>query len=418
MRILIISNFYPPSRSWGYTQLCQETVENLEKRGHTVAVMTSDYLAKRVTQAEPNIYRQLHIESDPNHYQPLSFFTTRRRYIKQDQDAIRKIIHSYQPDVVFIWGMWNMPKDLPAYVESLEGIKVVFYLSDHWPVYPSTHDVYWNLPGRRLITRPVKALLNKFSWFLLSLERENSKLKFEHPICVSQSLKESLVEKGIPIQHAEVIYNGIDTNVFRGNGFPENGGTQNGDYLKLIVAGRLSPDKGIHTAIEGMANLVYERNIKDVQLTIVGEGESGYEDQLKSLISRLDLDRYISMRGRAERQHMPELLRQHDILVFPSISAEALPRMPQEAMACGLAVIGTNTGGTKELIINEISGLTFQPDDPLNLASQIARLHANPDYRLKLAEAGRSLVYEKFDLDRMIAEIEGYLALVVTSSVE
>jgi glycosyltransferase involved in cell wall biosynthesis len=413
MRILIITNFYPPSRSWGYTQLCQEVAENLSELGHALAILTSNHQANRIKDHEPSIYRLLHIESDPFHYKPLSFFTTRRRYINKDLATTQYIVQSYQPDLIFIWGMWNMSMNIPAFVETLDGHKVVYYLSDHWPTFDSPHLVYWRMPGQHVITRPIKAILNRFALYLLSMEKAQSPLKFEHPICVSHTLKDRLVEKGVPVHHAKVIYNGIDETAF-------------GDYvgpiklnsnkpLRLIVAGRLSPDKGIHTAIESISHLVHEHMIKDVHLTIVGDGDTGYQNQLLNRISGLDLNKHIKLSGRIDRLQMPTMLKQFDILVFPSISAEALPRMPQEAMACGLTVVGTETGGTKELIFDEINGLTFKPEDSKGLARQIARLHNNPELRWELSKAGRLFVREKFTLKRMIKELEDYLYQVVAS---
>jgi L-malate glycosyltransferase len=107
------------------------------------------------------------------------------------------------------------------------------------------------------------------------------------------------------------------------------------------------------------------------------------------------------------------LLSHCDVLVFPSIAAEALPRMPQEAMACGLVVVGTTTGGTRELLLDGETGLTFPAEDDETLSNQLLRLAREPELRRRLAQAGRQTILEKFTMDRMVDEIESYLQEVV-----
>ena len=75
MRLLFLSNFYPPIRPGGYTQWCHEVAERLKARGHTVNVLTSRYEREKAPTGEQRIYRLLYLEGDLNYYQPLHFFT-------------------------------------------------------------------------------------------------------------------------------------------------------------------------------------------------------------------------------------------------------------------------------------------------------------------------------------------------------
>ena len=106
---------------------------------------------------------------------------------------------------------------------------------------------------------------------------------------------------------------------------------------------------------------------------------------------------------------MPALLQQFDALVFPSIYEEPLARMTQEAMASGLVVVGTTTGGTAEILRDGETGLTFAPEDADALADQVVRLVSDPDLRRRLVQTGRQTVQEKFTLDRMVGDIDAYL---------
>jgi len=109
------------------------------------------------------------------------------------------------------------------------------------------------------------------------------------------------------------------------------------------------------------------------------------------------------------RDDMPGLMQEFDVLVFPSVYEEPLARITQEAMASGLVVVGTTTGGTKEILRHGETGLTFAPGDAEGLAEQVARLMTDPDLRFRLAHAGRQTVLKDFTLDRMVTEIEAYL---------
>jgi glycosyltransferase involved in cell wall biosynthesis len=110
---------------------------------------------------------------------------------------------------------------------------------------------------------------------------------------------------------------------------------------------------------------------------------------------------------------MPELLRQFDVLIFPSVWEEPLARMTQEAMATGLLVIGTLTGGTGELLIEGQTGLTFSPEDAQALAKQIDKVRHDPAACAHLISNARQKVVAEFDIRRMIDEIEAGLSEVV-----
>jgi glycosyltransferase involved in cell wall biosynthesis len=230
-------------------------------------------------------------------------------------------------------------------------------------------------------------------------------LKLERVICVSARVRDLLVEAGLPVQDARIIYGGTDVERFRSL---RRRADQSG-HFKLLYAGQLVQHKGVHTAIEAMALLVKERRMDQLTLTLVGSGHPGYEAFLRRLVERERLHDYVDFHGAVSKDKMPAILAQFDVLIFPSIYEEPLARITQEAMASGLVVIGTTTGGTKEILRHGETGLTFAPEDAAALAEQVARLTTDPDLSCRLAQAGRQTVLENFTLDRMAEEIEAYL---------
>jgi len=134
-------------------------------------------------------------------------------------------------------------------------------------------------------------------------------------------------------------------------------------------------------------------------------------------VSSHHLEDKVSFLGRFPRAEMPALMRKFDALVFPSIWNEPLARVMEEAMASGLVVIGTLTGGTGELLAEGETGLTFQPEHPEMLAQRIEQLYDDPALCRILADNGRDKVIREFGRARMVDEIEAYLENVVKNTV-
>lgn len=414
MRILIISNFYPPFELGGWEQLTEEIVEGLSKRGHEIEVLTSKYKSGQPgTGDNHRVFRTLNLESDDFlHYHPFSFIT---RYSKEKENRkiLAKSIDRFHPDLIFIHGMWNLPRSIAWYAEHLMPGKVIYYLASDWPYSPDSHANFWLLPAEHDWSRIAKRLIGAIPLGLLHWEKRNRKLRFEHVLCVSQFIRQELSQKAkVPLSNSRVVYNGINTDEFSPplNWKPDV--WKNGSPSFLYIGG-LFKHKGVHTAIEGFSQVLDLPELINSTLTIIGSGNSEYEAYLKELTIIQGVSDRIYFMGRVLRRELPDLLRNYDVLLFPTIVDEPLARAMQEAMACGLVVIGTTTGGSKELIVDGITGLTFKPGNAADLARQIGNIVANPELRCALAQAGRKAVVERFSIERMMNEIDVYLRNII-----
>jgi glycogen synthase len=404
MRILFLSNFFPPARPGGYTQWCHEVAERLAGRGHTIGVLTSRYELAKTPANEKNIYRLLHLEGDLTYYQPFQFFTKWKKQHRENLVFLEQTVKDFAPDLIFVWGMWALSKALPARAERLLPGRVVYYLSDYWPSAVDMHTTYWQSPARHWLTQVIKRVLSKVALFMLAKEGQ-PELRLERVICVSARVRDLLVEAGLPVQHARIIHGGTDTERFLGIRKQDS----LSGSLKLLYAGQLVHHKGVHSAIEAMARLVNKHKINQITLTLVGSGHPGYEAFLRDLVERERLHNFVRFHKSVSKDEMPAILQQFDVLIFPSIYEEPLARMTQEAMVSGLVVVGTTTGGTKEILRDGETGFTFAPEDADGLAEQITRLLMSPELRSRLAQSGRQTVLEHFTLDKMVKEIEAYL---------
>lgn len=410
MRLLFLSNFYPPASRGGYEQWCQEVLEALRAHGHEVCVLTSDFGAAKLDTPDPAwVQRTLHLEMElaslKNAFQ---FFTHRKRREQNNLAGLRALVASFRPEAILVWGMWNLPRSLPALAEELLPGRVVYYMGDYWPTLPDQFENYWNAAPRNLLTGLPKLLLRPLALRTLSQEARPM-LKFAHVLFPSAFMKREFVQKGLTPPKASIVAGAIDTRPYLADSKVSN------DQLSLLYIGRLTQEKGVHTAILAVAELVHRIGLADLHLNIVGDGEPDYVAHLRDLITQHSLASYVDLKPAQPKETMPALYRSADIFLFTSIWPEPFGRVIVEAMASGVTVIGTPVGGAAEILVENVNALTFPPDDAASLARQIQALRNDPALRLRLARAGREWAVSRFDLQAMTSGIENYLQAVVNS---
>ena len=97
--------------------------------------------------------------------------------------------------------------------------------------------------------------------------------------------------------------------------------------------------------------------------------------------------------------------------MFPSKGPESLSRVLLEAAALGVPVAAMNTGGTRDIVVNEVTGLLSS--DAHSLARDVARLAADRDLAARLGAAGRIHVEQSFDTGAVLTRIEALYDEVV-----
>lgn len=407
MKILFVSNFYPPYHLGGYEMLCHEVATHLTARGHKIAVLTSTYGVTK-KQKEAGVHRRLKLESDVNYYRPqqvLRYWAGRHTNLR----AVKKLMTETGPDVVVVWGMWNLSRLVAAWVEEIAGSKVVYYLANQWPADPSAHEAYWEGTADSLVGRVFKRMFRVPVRLALHREWRPYNLRLEHVIVCSKSVRDELLQASVPVDHAKVIYHGIDPLPYQ-KATEQKGLNPRHGVLRVVYVGGLIPHKGVHTAVEAIGRLAESRASAPVNLSVLGGGHPQYEARLHQLVQRWQLDDLVSFHCPIPRSQLPAFLAQFDVLVMPSVWEEPQARISQEAMAAGLVLVATPTGGTKEILVDGENGLAFEPEDAQGLAMRLRRLAQDADLRRRLSRAGRQTVAERFTISRMIDELEDYLA--------
>lgn len=408
MRILFLTNFYQIHGAGGEEQSCQQVVEGLKQRGHTTLVLTSMQDTNNVPVEEDGISRALYLEVDATPWRhSITFFTQRKAREQHNLHCFERVIAQFEPDVIYIWGMWNLHRSLPVFAEARYPDKVAYRFASYWPTLPSAHEFYWNAPGRTWYSQIPKRILRHVALTMLDHEVQSYPLTFKHAMCVSAASRNVLVEAGMPVSTARIIYTGLELEKYL-NG-EQHQRVLDDNSLNLLYAGRLTSTKGIDTAIDAMAKLVFDQGRPNIKLSLAGSGSADYENHLRDRVIQAGLSDYVSFLGWVSPDEMPALLRKFDVLLMPSIWQEPFARVLLEGMVSSLVVVATPTGGTPEIVIDGENGLLFTPGNPDDLAQKIGKLVDDSELRRKLAKAGKQTIIERFTVTRMMDDIESFL---------
>jgi glycosyltransferase involved in cell wall biosynthesis len=200
---------------------------------------------------------------------------------------------------------------------------------------------------------------------------------------------------GSGIAPVRVLPMGLDLDMFPFEAErPSSGGT-----LRLFVSGRLSPEKGHQVLLHALQRAV--RDGRDVTCRISGDGPE--RDALLHLVRKLGLGHRVTLLGYLPRE---ELIREYstaDVFVLPSVPVRRFTEnqalVVQEAMATGLPVIASKTGGVPESLAPELQRFLFVPGDANQLAERLAEFaRLDAAERRALAQAGRRFVEERYDV--------------------
>jgi glycogen synthase len=408
MRILFLSNLYPPNELGGYEQWCQEVALLLRQRGHQVQVLTSHYgdLNKSAVDEE-YVIRSLYMQADVNYYRPLDFFLKTPYQEKANLNELRRIIQQFSPDLVMVWGMWNLSLSLPYWAEKWMPGRVAYYVSSYWPMDVDPHTAYWQLQANRSWSELFKKPLRYLALRRLRKDNYPPELQFRHVVCCSQFVRDTLVKAGSLPATATVLFGGIDPQPFLQ--LAPASETVQKKPLRLLYFGRLISDKGVHTAVKAVGLLKQCGYGDRVILTILGDGHPDYVAMLNRMCDQEGITDKVRLVGRVAKEDVPHWLGSSDVYLFTSIWPEPMARSVMEAMAAGLVVIGSQVGGQLEMLQDGQNALTFPPEDEVVLANQIACVLENPMLQRSLATAGRQAVLQHFTLTRMVDEIEVFL---------
>ena len=231
-------------------------------------------------------------------------------------------------------------------------------------------------------------------------------------VCVSQNLVDRLLEYGMAPERTFLCHLGIDLAGYR---VPAR--LESRRPIRIVMAGRFLARKGQKMAILGFAKLL--EKFPDASLSLVGAGNDPEQQncrmELVALAEGMGLDRSIRLCDTMPVEKLAEEFAQSDIGLQTSIfipeygPSEGLPNTILEAMAAGLPIVATRYSGIPEAVVHERTGLLVEQHDIDGLASALARLAANPEFRRRYGLAGRKRVEQEFDCVRQGDRLAGLI---------
>jgi colanic acid/amylovoran biosynthesis glycosyltransferase len=217
---------------------------------------------------------------------------------------------------------------------------------------------------------------------------------------VSQSFVEVLRSLGAPDNKIRLHRMSVDIPEI------ENGSLRkSSDSLRILTVARLIEKKGLNYAIEAISRISRSGLVGPLRYDIVGGGEQ--QDELSRLITRLDLEKIVHLRGPKNGDEVFDFMKKSDIFMLPSVTAssgdkEGIPVSLMEAMAHGLPVVSTWHGGIPELVEDGVTGLLVPERDEGALAEAILLLITNRDTRKSIGVAARQKVASDYNSKRQM----------------
>lgn len=212
---------------------------------------------------------------------------------------------------------------------------------------------------------------------------------------ISQSMGEYHIQKGIDSKKLQVVYNDVAN-----SSYFEREWNNESESLNILIAGDVKEGKG---QLEVLESLMKVRADVNWNLFLAGNfGDTAYCGMVKDFIKANKIEDKVHILGLVK--NMNELRKDCNVGIVAS-KKEAFGRVTVEGMLAGLSMIGSNTGGTKELINHMENGLLYQLGDHDDLVKCIEAM-SNKKLRVRLAQKGQQFAIDNFTVGNCYRTIE------------
>lgn len=215
-------------------------------------------------------------------------------------------------------------------------------------------------------------------------------------ITLTNFARQKCIEGGLP----------ADKIVVKPNFVSPDPGIGKGEGGYALFVGRLSTEKGLDTLLSAWQQLD-----KQIPLKIVGDGPLA--EKVIEAAKRLPQVEWL---GRKSVVEVHELMGNAMFLVFPSKWYETFGRVAVEAFAKGTPVIAAEIGAIAELVESGRTGLTFQPDNPQDLAAKVEWMLANPAHLAQMRREARTEFLMKYTVKQNYQQLINIYALAMNKT--
>lgn len=318
------------------------------------------------------------------------------------QRGVRQAVTEFAPDSVIITDSWNFK---PRLAEALQGHRYFLRLAAQECVCPLNNvRLLWDsagspqaCPQHQLATHDIcrQCVAQRDRWSGSLHQAERALAGFEradYDSCLRQSFRNAagvlvvnplIAELVKPYTSAvHVVPSGFDATRFS-SATPAS--PNQGSPIRLLFAGLVDESmKGFAVLHAACRTLWSER--QDFRLVVTGD-PTGMADEFTEFI------------GWQSQTNLPLAMQAADIVVCPTIAEEALGRTAVEAMGAARPVLASRIGGLQFAVLDEATGLLFEPADSSDLLRQLRRLLDSHDLRARMGQAGRERFLRHFTWD-------------------
>lgn len=402
LRILIVIAQYPPHHLGGYELRCRDTARTLARRGHDVTVLTSDVGAPGdSTDDGVRVLRRLGLwRHGVTGRAGVARFVGRTA---RDCATFREALAGVRPQVVHYWHLAGLSSALFA-LPLPAGCRAVCDVSSVWLLdLAGTGGNWFRIVEKRAgsaLKRAGKALSIPLVRSLLRVPTVRPHWPPGPCTFTSRDLLARYREAGVDVGEPVVLDSGVDLERFLF--VPDR--DWSGDVTLLFLS-RVKRFKGLHTAVEALAQLPERFRLRAVGAV----DEPEYLAEVRALVDERGLASRFSLSEQIAHDDVPRAMSQGHLLVFGSEGPEAFSRMVLEAFAVGTPVVGTTLGGTAQVLHDGQTGYVFEPGDAADLARQVRRAADDADLRRGVVARARELVVTRYSIESTVDRIEALL---------
>jgi glycosyltransferase involved in cell wall biosynthesis len=326
MRVLILTNLFPspwqPHRATFNRQQFAALAKMHDVRVIAPVAWTDRWKSRDDSASERILLREGMTVEYPTYLYPPKVLRSwhGRFFLRSVRPTFERAVEQFQPDVVL--ASWAYPDGWAA-VELARGANL--------PVVAKVHgsDVLLldQCSARRAPTAAALA-------------------RADAVVAVSRQLVSGVQQLGVDSNRIHLVYNGIDTSLFRAGARDEAKSALNlsRDPMVLFI-GNLAPVKGLETLIKACAIL----RSRGVRFTCCMIGQGALRQSLSNQIAATGLEQIVRLLGPRPLEELPRWYQAASVFVLPSRS-EGIPNVILEALACGTPVVASRVGGIPEIL--------------------------------------------------------------------
>jgi glycosyltransferase involved in cell wall biosynthesis len=356
---MIAREFPPDSRGIGY--YVYNLSKGLIKKGHKVSV---------ITRGSPRRVEQEVV--DGIDVFKATFFPLYPFHLSIHKLFVNPLMNSLQPDIVHLHSPLT-----PSIKTSLPVITTVHTAMKVDSRYHEVVDAF--------------SLAEKIQSMYFSPYTESQLLRLSDKVtAVSPAVANELSTYGMDSRKIQIVWNGVDEKTFS----PTN---KRKSEKYVLYTGGLRARKGLFDLIKSAA--IVKKSVPDIKFLLCGRGP--LLQKLTEQVQSLGLEKQIIFLGLINREKLIQTYQNATIQVVPSIY-EGLPTVLLEGMSCGLPIIATDIGGSRDLIIHNENGLLVPPKSSADMAQRIVELWNDDALRKRIGAQARATVLKKFTWDIVV----------------